>query len=65
MELQQEKVHSLLFGQVETKKNLEAIIMLQGSIDIVITLDEIAALPDQSDRAIALQMMLEQIKGKK
>lgn len=65
MELGQENVKKILFGQVDNKTNLEAIIMLQGSIDIVMTLDEIAALPGKSDRAIALQIMLEQIKGVK
>lgn len=64
MEFSQENVQRIFFGQHEQQKNLEAVIMRQGDIDVVITLDEIAALPDRSDRAVALQMMFKQVEGK-
>lgn len=64
MEFSQENVQRIIFGQHEQQKNLEAVIMRQSDIDLVITLDEIAALPDRSDRAVALQMMFKQMEGK-
>lgn len=64
MEFSQDDVHKLFFGEQEQNLNLEAVIMRQGDLDVVVMLDEIAALPDRSDRAIALQMMFQQLEGK-
>ncbi len=64
MEFSQDDVYKLFFGEQDQNINLEAVIMRQGDLDVVVMLDEIAALPDRSDRAIALQMMFQQLEGK-
>lgn len=62
MELEPVQVRQLLFGNKRQQPTLESIIMSQGSIEIVCTLDGIAALDGKADRAVALNMLLEKIK---
>lgn len=65
MEIPTETVQSLLLGEATKTQNVESIFMAIGSTELILTIDEIAALPSPADRSIGLQLVIEQIKGKK
>jgi hypothetical protein len=55
-------VRDVIFAKPTQQPSLECVLMAEGTLDVIETLDGISTLPNQHDRSVALNMLLSQLQ---